>query len=323
MFIKKGSRVLITTFMALAILVLNTLLFKVVFSFNEFNTKSYYVMGGKLYDDTEEYSYNNDKESIKPDDVYIDSLLRPSDNNPIAKKYFFNSEQGIPKTFQLPMDVVRAYYDILSDASNIDSKKEEYANIGLDKQPYPLAYELLSQDVKSNLSLNEFINSFSGIGHINLIKLIEGTINRKDDEEIYNYFVEVETIEKDNTLEKTGFLKTNFCYYYGFASVKQDEDRGWSICNIEIKPENFLHHAYHEWNNEAGAIVKGKYEADKQIIEDILGVEENGYFRYVYAKGKDKRQYRIQFVRVTNGEDIELRQYVLEDDKWKEVYLMK
>jgi hypothetical protein len=125
-------------------------------------------MGGALYTENYEKFKGYTEELIQPDDQYIERYLRPSRTKVMDKKYLFNkNDGGIPNKFSLSSEVVRAYFDVLTDASNIESRNGGCGSIGFEKAPYPVAYSLLSQDYQKNLSYDKFLKSFEGIGHIN------------------------------------------------------------------------------------------------------------------------------------------------------------
>lgn len=294
---------------ALLLVVINIAGFKLVPVFFKLEEKS--VMGGGLEIDVYDELDDNKNGYIKPDDNYIERFLRPSSSKPMDKKYPFdmNKEGKELLPFQKPYEVIRAYFDTISDASNLGMKKGGCGSIGFEKRPYAEAYKLMSGNFKKEMPYEKFLKSFEGIGHINLLKLADMPAVKINNEVCPKYFVEIETIEGS---EIAG--KTSFSYYYGYVTTVQEE--GWKIDTIEIRPEDFLCHAYHGWWHDAGTLVDALYIKKYGVIEKVLGVEEDDPYRNVIAKGKAGKQYRFQFIRLTNGADIELRQYVFADGKW-------
>lgn len=298
----------------LLIVFANVVFFRFIFSDAEYASKS--VMGGTLHSDTYDEE-DFEKESIQPDTQYIERFLRPSDLKPLEKKYSFGKgESALPSAFLLPSDVVQAYFDVLSDASNMGNKKAGCGSIGYEKAPYPVAYGLLSQNYKKTLPYDRFLKSFEGIGHISLLKLVEAPAAKSGDRVTPVYFVEIETIE-GSSMEG----KTYFAYYYGKITAILEGENGWKINSVDLNSEDFLCHAYHGWSHDALSVVQLIYGEKCNIVDKVLGVQEDGYFINVYAKGKDGKQYRFMFVRITNGADIELRQYVMVDGKWKDIVI--
>lgn len=297
----------------LFIIVFNIAMFKFIPAFSGYNDKN--IMGGIMGDEDIEGIANLESQYIKPDDNYIERFLRPSAMEALEKKYSFGSDDNmLPKAFGTPFEIVKAYFDVLSDASNIGSSKGGCGTIGFGEAPYPGAYSLLSEGFKKVMPYDKFLKSFEGIGHINLLKLVEAPSMKTGNSICPRFFVEIETIEGSSAPGKT-----YFAYYYGYATVEQDKNTGWKVSSIELKPEDFLCHAYHGWWHDAGTIVDVQYKEKYDIIDKILGVEENGYFRNVLAKSKDGKQYKFMFIRITNGADIELRKSILEDGKWKDI----
>lgn len=309
----KLASVLAPVMIALIIVVLNIGAFKVMNTMMAGEVKS--VMGGALVTDSFEDLEGLEKVQTQPNDSHVERFMRPSAAVPMEKKYPFSKEgQNIPKTFTIPAEVVRAYFDIISDASNMGTKKGGCGSIGFQQLPYPFAYGLFSEDLKKAVAYDGFLKSFEGIGHINLLKLVEAPPVKLNDQIFPGYFVEIEVIEGSNT-----DMKTYFAYYYGYVTVKQEGEKGFKINSIELMPEDFLCHAYHGWWHDAESLVRILYGEKQGIIDKILQVEEDGDFRNVMAKGKDGRQYRFLFIRITNGADISLRQYVMEEGRWKEI----
>jgi hypothetical protein len=299
----------------LIIVIVNIAALRLMLGDADYASKS--VMGGELYFSSFDDLSPGDGDGIMPDEQYIERFLRPSDTEPLERKFYYNSEgKGIPEAFSLPSDCIRAYYDILSSASNMGDKRGGCGSIGFEKTPYTAAYKILSSRFKKDMPYEQFLKSFEGIGHISLLKLVEVSASKSGEKIHPGFFVEIETIEGS---DESG--KTCFAYYYGFVIVEQEGVSGWKISSIRMTPEDFLCHAYHGWWHDAGAVVENIYIKKCGAIDKILGVEEDGHFRNVLAKGRDGRQYRFMFIRLTNGADIELRQFVLDDGKWKDVFI--
>lgn len=308
---KRGSNIIKAGSVSLMIIFLNVMIFRFVINQAEYTSAS--VIGGTLHAD----NYNDDefeKNNIKPDTQYIERFLRPSDLKPLEKKYSYGKDgSSLPHVFPVSSEVVRAYFDVLSDASNMGNKRAGCGSIGYEKAPYPYAYGLLSKNYKKIQSYDRFLKSFEGIGHINLLKIVEMPSSKVGDNIIPVFFVEVETIEGSSAEGKT-----YFAYYYGKVNCIFEGEDGWKINSIDLNSEDFLCHAYHGWSHDALSIVEIVYGERCNIVEKVLGVQEDGYYINVIAKGRDGRQYRFMFVRLTNGADIEMRQFIMVDGKWKD-----
>ncbi|KPU43645.1 hypothetical protein OXPF_30870 [Oxobacter pfennigii] len=310
---KINSRVPIAVLISVMLIFLNISIIRYVREITGNNIKS--VMGGTIIKEGLFGLEVFDGADSKKEDDYIQRFFRPSKEKVMDKKYFFNKEGAeLPKVFQASNDVVRAYFDIISDAANMGSKKGGMGSIGYGTAPYPEAYKLLSEDKKKAMTYESFLKSFESIGHINLLKMAEGPSVKSENSISPRYFVEIETIEGSDTLGKT-----YFAYYYGYITLNQDGNNGWRIHSIELIPEDFLSHAYHGWHHDANSIVKFIYGDKLNIVDKVLNMENDGYFSNIIAKGKDGKQYRFTFIRITNGADIPFRQFVMDEGKWKDV----
>ena len=238
-------------------------------------------------------------------------LLRPSNQPLVAPRYQFrNNGEGMPKKFDKPLEVAMSFFNILSEAANLDGFNTSYKVVGWAKAPYPYAYEMLSPEMKKVLSHQQFLNLFSGIGRINLLKINEmNKVVIKN--RIYpRFFVELEAIEssKDKNISYFG-------YYYGEIIIQDEKSEGWKIRQLNLKGEDFLYHAYFEWKKDAQMIAKTKYQ-----INIIRNINDNGTTKEIYGQAKDGKEYKLTFVKLTDGYDY-LIKCLVENGKgnWEEV----
>ncbi len=221
----------------------------------------------------------------------VKRFLRSSNQPALIPRYGFKyNGEGIPKVFNNPRDVVEAYFNILSEAANMEGYTAGCGSIGEGTQPYPYAYEMLSADTKKTMTYNQFLNSFRGIGHINLLKIYE--MNKvKINKNIYpRFLVELETIEgsKDKPI-------TYFGYYTGEVIVQNQGQDGWKIRELNLKGEDFLCHPYHGWGHDAKGTDQIKYG-----IEKIYNVNDNGITTEITGQAKDGKQYKLTFKLLTS-----------------------
>lgn len=249
---------------------------------------------------------------------------RPSSEAPYPNPYSFSDFQRsddpsplITKAFDKPEEVVLAYFGILNQASNMMGYSGGCGSIGDGIAPYRYAYELLTPERKKEISLQAFTDSFQGIGYITLLKVVPASSAKQGRT---SYMVEIETIrgEKESEAGTQGH-GGRFAYYYGIMSTKKT-DNGYLIDRINLIPEDFLCAPEHGWFYMADAVVQIVYGDNLHLIDHVERVEEDGYMVYVYASGGDIR-YRFDFVRITNGYDILLRENIDENGAWKEVSL--
>ncbi|MDQ0200368.1 hypothetical protein [Neobacillus ginsengisoli] len=148
------------------------------------------------------------------------------------------------------------------------------------------------------LNYDDFLKSFQGIGHLNLIKLY-GIFDERDGRQ---YFFESETIEGS----RKGV--TYFAYYYGFVQLTKEQNH-FKIQDISLVGEDFLCAAYHGWDHDAEAVVEVKYGNWCKLIKKIYPTRQHGYVKHIFINGTDGNDYLFVFIELTNGTDVEITQY--------------
>lgn len=256
---------------------------------------------------------------------------RPSKQPALALKYeandfinFMEEPPYVTTKFESPEDVIQAYYAILKDASNMAGYHGGCGTIGLSEIPYPYAYELLSDSTRKKMTLDEFIDSFEGIGYITLLKILptyEPPLTQYKN--IKYIMIEIELItgapvKKDDYREGP----SHFAYYYGLITVQKSVLKGWKIKDIKYVPEDFLCHPMHHWDYNSKFLVDIVYHQWYGIIDLVEKIEIKDSLVYVYAVGKGEK-YRFDFVRITNGDDVLLHENIYKDGQWSEVNLLK
>lgn len=280
------------------------------------------VMGGtlnKIIDDE-----NGIAESEYTD---VEKYFRPSELPVLNDRYtsmrFFDdyfekkaSELKLPgQLFKTPEDTIINYFSILREAANprkgTNTGCGTLGNAGI---PYPVAYNFLSSSYQKKLSYDKFLETFKNILHISLIKYREVPVY-DNTSGIQRYFVEIETIEgSDKNM-------AYFAYYYGFVDLV-NEDGLYKISNLDFYGEDFLCAPYHGWSHDAEGSVQVRYGGWCSFIEEMYPVQQDGYIKNIYFKGKDGNDYLIQFFQLTNDTDIEIAQYrKREDGKWELIKL--
>ncbi|MGE4284504.1 MAG: hypothetical protein AB7G87_12430, partial [Clostridia bacterium] len=296
------------------------------------NETSSMAMGGSIHPNTHVESTFSKSVFIQ-DEVndYSKRFQRPSKQPALNLKYRFRMPKDFdkppyiapdyPNVYNSAEDVIHSYYSILKEAANMLEYHGGCGTVGLDKIPYPFAYELLSVSKKQEVSLAEFIKSFSGIGHITLLRLLPAYTPPHTPENIQYYMVEIEVITGPPYKEKEN-APGYFAYYYGLITTEHTTSDGWKIKKIDYIPEDFLCAPYHHWHWDAQAITEIIYNGWYGLIDKIEKEEMVDSMIYIYASGKEK-EYRLDFIRLTNGYDILLHEYIQEDGQWTEVNLLK
>lgn len=294
--------------------------------------KAQTVMGGFVHtNDKYEYGQVQSVFNTYEKEDISERFQRPSKQSAFKLKYSADefikkSEQqpNIQTIFQTPEDVIQAYYAILKDASNMAGYYGGCGTIGWSKIPYPYAYELLSKDTQLNMPVEEFIDSFAGIGHMTLLKLYPAYQPPNTPANLKYYMVEIEVItgppykgEGDNK-PQPGY----FAYYYGLVTTENTPLEGWKIKSIDYVPEDFLCHPLHHWDYDAESLVGTVYKNWYGLIDEIEKIEKDDSIIHVYAV-ESGNKYRFDFVRITNGDDVLLHEYTQEKGQWREVNLLK
>lgn len=248
---------------------------------------------------------------------------RPSREQPYPNPFDFDkfqNEGGKAETvFESADAVILAYYGILQSASNMLGFTGACGSVGYGTEPYAYAYSLFTAEKQQALSLKAFTNSFKGIGYITLLKLLPAFSPQGTPESIRYYMVEIEVISgvKESEINKG----SRFAYTYGLVTVQHEQEMGWKIKDIQYIAEDFLCAPEHGWFYLANAMVQIVYGENLKLIDRIDKTEQKNEMVYVYASGQNK-QYRFDFVRLTNGYDILLFENELQNGEWQRVSLL-
>lgn len=264
-----------------------------------------------------------------PEEAERARFQRPAKAPPLENPYSFQDfqGQGSPaflqnENFSAPEDVILAYYGILRDAANTLGYSGGCGTVGNAGLPYPYAYALLTTEKRQEMPLQQFIDSFSGIGYTSLLKLVPAYAPAGTPANRQYYMAELEIItgRKAKTEEDYG-QGSLFAYYYGLVAVEKEAETGWRIREIHYVPEDFLCAPMHGWSYQSDAVVQIVYGENLKLVEKVEKTEQDGDGISVYASGH-ANQYRFAFIRLTNGYDILLHEYVWENDHWRETSLL-
>lgn len=270
----------------------------------------------------------NHRNIISPDKAPNDiseQYHRPSKSllleNPFHYQLFVSNESDY--IFKTPTDVIYAFYGILKEASNMKGYIGGCGSIGYGDDPYKIAYKLLDKNVAKYISLEQFIETFEGTGHVSLLKFYKLPADPQD-ENRRHFMIEVELItgpkqpEDEDDIET---LITYFAYYYGVVTVINDGN-GWHIHKIKYYPEDFLCAPYHSWFYDSRAIIQNVYINDLRLLQSINKVTVNNDVILYYCSN-NQQHYRLDFIRLTNGHDILLNESILlADDTYREIQLI-
>lgn len=221
------------------------------------------------------------------------------------------------KEIKLPITLIRTpdktilnYFSILREAANLTQNQlGGCGTVGNGRLSYPIAYNFFTKDYQKRISYNDYLQSFTGIGHLNLIKM-----NRLPDEKDFiPYFIELESIE--------GSSKgvTYFAYYYGYVQLRKVQNL-YKIDQMKHYGEDFLCAPYHLWQHDAESIVRIMYGGWCNLIKEQLPTKEDGFNKIIDYIGTDGDNYRFIFYRLTNDTDVLISQYKKDSDgNWKSI----
>ncbi|BCN30415.1 hypothetical protein [Anaeromicropila herbilytica] len=258
-------------------------------------------------------------------DLLNERFQRPSKQLALSTPYNLSYFEQYPNyIFQNPDQVIIAYFGVLKQAANMTTYTCGCGSIGDTKQPYPYAYELFTKEYQKVHTYNEFLDSFLGIGHISFLKIYEAYSSPSTPNDMKYYLIEYEIISEQNipnsnseepmnTKNKT----CNFSYYYGIATVQYSSDNGWKISDINTLREDFLCAPFHSWFYQSESIIQLIYVDALHIVEQIDDTVIINDTLSIYASGHNQK-YRFDFVRLTNGYDILLHEYILINNSWME-----
>lgn len=289
--------------------------------------KSNVLMGGAVHTMA---SIENAASESASDDADLSRFQRPSSQPALDNKYnmaqFDRDRSGNPLSldhFQTPEDVILAYFGILREAANMAGYSGGCGTIGWSTLPYPYAYELLSENNRNRITLSQFEDSFRGIGQFTLLKLYPAYTPPETPENVRYHMIEAEVITGAPTDDPAGYYSgSHFAYFYGIVTTELDQNKGWKIKAIDYFPEDFLCHPMHGWDYDAQSLVPIVYQNWYHLIDQVDRIEQNGNMISVYASGGGK-QYRFDFVRITNGNDVLLHEMILQNGQWTETNLLR
>ncbi|BBF42596.1 hypothetical protein lbkm_1280 [Lachnospiraceae bacterium KM106-2] len=222
-----------------------------------------------------------------------------------------------------PEKLITAYYSILRDAANVTDFNIGCGTIGNSMQPYPYAYQLLTDNYQKNVNKAKFTNSFRGIAHINLLKVKQAYSPAGTPTGTSYYLTEFEVItgRKENDKMQKG-AQGLFGYYYALFTIVNTGREGFKIDAMRIVPENYCCAPYHSWKFDAKFITEIVFLNNLKLIDSIESIKYMDDVTTVQAS-KNNNMYRFEYIRLTNGYDLLLHQYEFKDNNWVEVNLLK
>ncbi len=212
-----------------------------------------------------------------------------------------------PALIDSPINSALNYFSVLQQAANMTEEKSGGSGtVGYALEPYPIAYSFLSEHNKTSMPYDEFLKSFEGIGHINLIKILPVITEPSDTD---RYFIELEI------LEGSPMGVTTFNYYTGELDVKKVNGL-YYIDSLTLSPEDFLFAAYHGWAHNAEYFVETVYGNWCGLIMKQYSPKQDDYKKDITVDGVDGKKYMFEFAKLTNGTDLLVNSLVKEKGTW-------
>lgn len=287
-------------------------------------SKTNYVIGGKITETTGDINIDLAETSLSRQTIQImnkrmsdlnETYFRPSklkalNNNYMEYENFkdaFKNGAVPTENINSPEKAVINYFSVLQQASNLTAEKNGGSGaVGFSLEPFPIAYSFLSENNKKSMSYEEFVQSFEGIGHINMIKLMPMITDLTDKDK---YFLELEILEGSNV------GVTTFNYYTGEIDVIK-VDGLYYIDALILSPEDFFSAAYHGWAHNAESFVETVYGNWCGLIMKQYPPQQDDYRKKIAVDGVDDKKYMFEFAKLTNGTDLLINSLVKKDGNW-------
>ncbi|PYG87303.1 hypothetical protein LY28_02208 [Ruminiclostridium sufflavum DSM 19573] len=271
------------------------------------------ITGTEIFDESlsrQTISIINKKRSNRNEIFFRPSRLSAINSNFLDFESFSQTfaDGNIPASLMdTPVNTIINYFSVLQQASNLTEKKSGGSgDVGYSKVPYPIAYSFLSESNKKSMPYNEYLTSFEGIGHINLLNILP-IITKTENE--YKYFIELEI------LEGSSVGVTTFNYYTGELILTKTNELFY-IDSLYLIPEDFFFAAYHGWIHNAEMYVEIVYGNWCGLVMKQYAPEQNDYKKKIIVDGVDKRKYMFEFAKLVNGTDLLINSLVKEDGNW-------
>ncbi len=246
---------------------------------------------------------------------FNETYFRPStqkslNNNFIDSNTFSETFKGgtVPASLMdTPVKTIVNYFSVLQQSENLtDEKTGGCGTVGYAKEPYPIAYQFLSERNKKSMPYNEYLDSFQGIGHINLIKIVP--IIAEDPKDI-SYFLELEILEGTST------GGTSFNYYFAEICLVNENNR-YYIDSLSLMPEDFFCAPYHGWSHNAESYVEIVYGNWCGLIKKQYVPQQNEFTKEIVVDGVNGDKYMFKFAKLTNGTDFLINTLVQKEGAW-------
>ena len=205
----------------------------------------------------------------------------------------------LPQEITSPEMLLQAYFASLAYANNLSLEQSTAAGgtLGMGQQPYQTAYHYWSAAWRAEHSFEEFLDSWSGTAHVELLKLYEAEMQDGH----ARFFAETKHLEFAGNKRQLGEY-----YYAGFFTVTLTED-GWRIAEGSLEPQNLAWKlgGHQPWlaDPAAVAIVQGLGRPldEGSALQSRLEWHADDHVTVVFADNTENRETAVEAVRLTEG----------------------
>ena len=205
----------------------------------------------------------------------------------------------LPQEITSPEMLLQAYFASLAYANNLSPEQLGAAGgtLGMGQEPYHAAYRYWSAEWQEEHPFEEFLDSWSGTAHVELLKLYESDMQDGKT----RFFVETKHLESAGNKSQLGEF-----YYAGFFTAALTGD-GWRITEGSLEPQNLAWAlgGHQPWRADPVyvAIVQGlgKPPDDGLTLESRLEWHADDYVTVIFADNTGNREMSVEAVRLTEG----------------------
>lgn len=201
----------------------------------------------------------------------------------------------VPEKITSPEMALQAYFDALSNASNLTPEQMAATGgtAGMAQEPYPTAHGYWSKDWQAKHSYDEFLASWQGTAHLDLLKLLPaGQENGRP-----RFFVEIKTSEVAGGKPHLGVF-----YYAGFFTAAQTAEE-WRITGGRLDPEKFDFGGHQPWHGDPEAVAQAGVgnSIDAPLGKAVLENNADGTVKVKFMTAGGEVNHWAMLVHKENG----------------------
>lgn len=208
----------------------------------------------------------------------------------------------LPEHTSSPKELLEAYFAALAAANHLTPEQMGAAGgtIGFGHEPYATAYDYWSAQWRAEHTYEDFLHTWSGTAHVELIQLHEASMQEGE----ARFFVETKHLEAVGD-DENGYRFGEF-YYSGFFSVGKTE-AGWKITSGSLEPQNLAWElgGHQPWlaEPEQVAIVHGLGQRtdDERLAEPQIFYHNENHATVTFIDEDQRVSASVEMVRLREG----------------------